>query len=154
MFAMVKELVIVDTRITTEAVEHVHHGNAAYWGEPAHEHAATDTQEQKATKLLSSWDNEQSFYFTRPSLVNLLSSTGFSSVYECFVPPHINYGKTGIESRTRCTFVARKNRRQQILTSPAANELNESWPEHTLSYAPEPKGLRKLIGKIKPSHAH
>ena len=154
MYRMVKELVIVDTRITAEALEHVHHGNAAYWGELAREHAATDTQEQKAKKLLSSWDNPQSFYFTRPSLVNLLSRCGFSSVYECFMPPHINYGKPGIESRARCTFVARKNRRQQLVTSPAANELEEYWPEDTLSYAPEPWGLGKLISKIKPSHAH
>jgi len=154
MYALVTELLIVDTRITADAVEHVHHGNSAYWGEVAHEHAPSDTQEQKAKKLLSSWDNEQSFYFTRPSLVNLLSSTGFSSVYECFMPPHINYGKPGIESRVRCTFVARKNQRQQVVTSPAANELEECWPEDTLSYAPAPKGLRKLNEKIKPSHAH
>ncbi|HSU56390.1 MAG TPA: class I SAM-dependent methyltransferase [Candidatus Dormibacteraeota bacterium] len=151
MHGMVKEILIVDTRITTEAVQSLEHRGVEYWGELMFEHSAKATQDQKAKKLLSSWDNEQSFHFTRPSLVNLLSASGFSSVYECFIPPHINYGRPGIECQTRCTFVAVKNRPQKLIASPAANELNERWPEDSLTFSVEAgssRGLfRKLFGK-------
>ncbi len=154
MFDMLTEVLVIDTRITTQPLEKFHHDGADYWGRHAREHSAKETQEQKAKKLLASWDNAQSFYFTRPSLINLLTRIGFSSVYECFAPPHINYGKPGIECQTRCTFAALRKKRVQLVNSPAANDLHEDWPENSLSYPPDadPKSwlpVRKMVGRIK-----
>ncbi len=78
---------------------------------------------------------QATFWFTRPSLVNLCSAAGFSSVYECFVPTHMNFGRPGIEAPDRCTFVALKGDACQLITSPDANHLREEWPENSLSYA-------------------
>ena len=91
-----------------------------------------------------------SFWFTRPSLVNILARAGFSSVYECFAPPHLNFGKPGLESRDRCTFVAIKGDVCTVETSPSANTLQEKWPEGSLSYhasnaRPGAKALRERI---------
>ena len=61
---------------------------------------------------------------------------GFSTIYECFNPPHLNFGNPGLEHKDRCTFVAIKDNRRNLVTSPAANALSEKHPEGTLSYSP------------------
>ena len=84
--------------------------------------------------MLSSIDNTTSFLFSRPSLINILSHVGFSSVYECFNPPHLNFGMPGLEHIHRCTFVAVKGQYCDLHTSPLANTLKEEWPEGSLCY--------------------
>jgi 2-polyprenyl-3-methyl-5-hydroxy-6-metoxy-1,4-benzoquinol methylase len=152
MFEMTTEILVIDTQISMQPLQSFRHKGAEYWGRHAHEHGERETQEQKAKKLWASWDNNQSFYLTRPSLINLLARTGFSSVYECFVPPHINFGKPGIECRDRCTIVAIKKNPKQLVNSPAANQLQEDWPENSLSYPPDHKSwlpVREIISRIK-----
>jgi len=107
-----------------------------YWGSTYREYPDDATAENIAKSLWSSADNPTSFWFTRPSLVNILGKAGFSSVYECFIPVHLNFGRPGIESKERCTFVALKDDICEIKTSPSANGLQEDWPEHSLTYAP------------------
>jgi len=68
-------------------------------------------------------------------LVNLLSTAGFTSVYECFIPAHI-HSQPGLEPGDRCTFVAHKGNICELGTSPVTNGLRESWPEQSLTYAP------------------
>jgi hypothetical protein len=68
-------------------------------------------------------------------LINFLDHVGFSSIYECFNPPHINSGMPGIEHKDRCTFVAIKGKKLNMLAAPATDSLDEDWPEGSLTYA-------------------
>lgn len=137
MFAMVTRVVVLDTHVALEPVERFVRGDEEYWGRVFREHADNATPDEKARALWASADNPTSFWFTRPSLVNALSGAGFSSVYECFVPAHLNFGQPGLEHRDRCTFVALKEGPCRIETSPSANTVSEQWPEDSLSYAPD-----------------
>jgi hypothetical protein len=83
---------------------------------------------------LNSMDRNPSFLMTRPSLMNFLGELGFSSIYECFNPPHLNYGMPGLEYRNRCTLLALKGVPCRVYTSPAAEKIKELWPEGSLRY--------------------
>jgi hypothetical protein len=141
MFKMAARLVIIDTGISLQGTHKVVINGDHYHGNLHGEHSSEATQEQKSRSLLASWDNVTSFWFTRPSLVNLLNKIGFSSVYESFVPVHMNFGKPGIAGDDRCTFVAVKSKRCELQTSPTANRLHESYPEGSLTYTKREKGL-------------
>ncbi|MGC4060457.1 MAG: class I SAM-dependent methyltransferase [Aquabacterium sp.] len=134
MASMVDRVVVIDTHVALQAQQQVTLDGQTYCGSLFREHADDATPQQKAGNLWASADNTTSFWFTRPSLINLLNAAGFSSVYECFTPAHLNFGKPGLESRDRCTIVAIKDEACQLITSPAANGVNERWPEQTLGY--------------------
>lgn len=144
MYEMANRLIVIDTHVALESKERILHDSDEYWGTIFREHPDNATTEEKAKSLLSSADNSTSFWFTRPSLINILSKAGFSSIYECFVPAHMNFGKPGIEHQNRCTFVALKDYICELKTSPAANDLRENWPERSVTYAPE------LVVKVFP----
>ena len=141
MFEMANRVVIIDTHVSLFPEEEIRFENDNYWGDSYREHSDGAPAEEKLKRLWSSIDNETSFWFTRPSLVNIISKAGFSSVYECFVPPtfipSINFQNAGIRAHDRCTFVAIKDKYFELNTSPAANNLWQEWPEHSLSYAHE-----------------
>jgi 2-polyprenyl-3-methyl-5-hydroxy-6-metoxy-1,4-benzoquinol methylase len=134
MASMVNRVVVIDTHVALQAQASVTLDGQTYCGSIFREHADNATPQQKAGNLWASADNTTSFWFTRPSLINLLNAAGFSSVYECFTPAHLNFGRPGLESRDRCTIVAIKDEACQLITSPAANSINERWPEQTLAY--------------------
>ena len=136
MHSMTDRMVVIDTHIALAAAEKVTVDGVDYWGSFFREHAEEATAAEKSRNLWASPDNTTSFWFTRPSLVNALQRTGFSSVYECFMPAHMNFGKSGVEHHDRCTFVAIKGEQHQITTSPIANALRETWPEASLAYTP------------------
>lgn len=140
MFEMATRVVIIDTHVSLFPEREIRFEDSSYWGASYREHSASASEEEKAKRLWASIDNESSFWFTRPSLVNLISKTGFSSVYECFVPPtfipSMNFQYAGIRAHDRCTFVAIKDLTCELNTSPAANKLWQEWPELSLSYAP------------------
>ena len=150
LHAMVDRLVVIDTHVALEPITFVVHDGADYWGTVYREHPDAATADQKSRAMWASADNATSFWFTRPSLVNLLDKVGFSSVYECFNPPHLNSGKPGLESVDRCTFVAIKGTRQSIALSPAVEGLRERWPENTLNYEPvrRPKRRRRIARRL------
>jgi hypothetical protein len=153
MYNMVTRVVVIDTHVSLWPVTKVVDGEQEYVGRHIREHADGDTPQQKATKLWASADNTTSFWFTRPSLVNLLTNAGFSSVYECFAPVHLNFGKAGLEHPDRCTFVAVKAPTCETLTSPSANFLKEKLPEGSLEYSMvdnQPRPLaRRLGGRLR-----
>jgi SAM-dependent methyltransferase len=151
MYDIVNRVVVTDTHVALKPIERFIYGDNEYWGSVYREHSDSTTPQEKAKALWASADNPTSFWFTRPSLVNILNKAGFSSVYECFIPVHLNFGKPGLEHRNRCTFVALKDDICDIATSPSANSLQEKWPKHGLSYAPEAKiqdGLRQLYKRV------
>ncbi len=151
MYDIVNRVVVIDTHVVLKPIERLVYDNDEYWGSVFREHPDSSTLEEKAKKLWASADNPTSFLFTRPSLVNVLNKAGFSSVYECFIPAHMNFGKPGLEHRDRCTFVAIKDDICDIATSPSANTLREKWPEDSLSYGPMPNPplLNRLLSKIR-----
>lgn len=137
MFEMSRKVVVIDTHIAVAPKTRYVHDNDEYWGSIYHEHDKQDSQKEKSKKLWASWDNNDSFWFTKPSLINALNKTGFSSVYECITPLHLNYGKPGMEHTDRCTFVAVKSEKRELKTSPTANKLNENCPENFFDYKPK-----------------
>jgi len=137
MFKMVNRVVVIDTHVALKPKERIVLDNNEYWGVTYREHSNDATPEHKAKQLWSSADNPNSFWFTRPSLINILSRAGFSSVYECFIPAHINFGKPGIEALDRCTFVTLKDKICELTTSPSAIGVQEYWPEGSLTYDPD-----------------
>lgn len=141
MFQMTNRIVIIDTQISFEPEEMVLHNGEEFWGRTYREHADDATPEEKEKNIWGSADNTTSFWFTRPSLINLLSKVGFSSVYECFTPTHN-------EIPDRCTLVAIKSSPCELHTSPYANGLREDWPENSLTYAPKTKTLEEAAGTI------
>jgi len=148
MFSITDRLVIIDTHVALRGRKKVIIGGNVYYGDAYQEHSQSATQDQKSRRLWASWDNPTSFWFTRPSLINMLNRAGFSSVYENFVPLHKNSGKPGLECIDRCTLVAVKDKRCALLTSPAANNLEEAWPENSLSYSRTGGRLRILFHRI------
>lgn len=156
MFNMAGRVVVIDTHVSLLPQESIHHDGAEYWGDTYREYA-NDTPAEAIAKLLwASANNPTSFWFTRPSLINILGKAGFSSVFECFYPVHAipvleNFEQVGITSHDRCTFVAVKADVVELHTSPAANTAEQVWGENTLSYAPAVPALpfyKKLLSKF------
>ena len=143
-----RSLVVIDTHVSLEPNLTVEHEGTTFHGERLPERHATPSMERASAsppstkELWAGVGNEASFLFSRPSLLNALASAGFSSAYECFNPPHLNFGASGVEHVNRCTFVALKGRPIELATSPAANDLQEPWPEGTLSYSADGRAKR------------
>jgi hypothetical protein len=135
MYEMTDRATIIDTHISLNPSILISRNGSQYHGAIAKEHDEQDSREIKESRVASSIDNATSFIVSRPSLINLLSHAGFSSVYECFNPPHLNFGMPGLEHIDRCTFVAIKGQYCKLHTSPLANTLKEDWPEDSLSYS-------------------
>jgi SAM-dependent methyltransferase len=140
MYKMASRVVMIDTHVSLFPEEEIRLEKDRYWGDSYREHSDGASDEEKVKRLWASVDNETSFWFTKPSLVNLLSKTGFSSVYECFMPlsliPRMDFQYAGIRAHERCTIVAIRDHEFQLKTSPAANNLWQEWPETGLSSAP------------------
>ena len=111
-----------------------------YWGTNFLEHRDDETEEDKKKKLWSSADNPKSFWFTKPSLNNLLSRVGFTSIYECHNPPEIS------KPADRVTLVAFKGRPVELLSAPLmSGRAEERWPEKSPS---EDSALRRLARRM------
>lgn len=147
MFEMSNRLVIIDTHVSLNPSETVSHKGKIYHGQYYEEHGAADSLEKKEKRKMASAGNDMSFLFSRPSLVNLLAHVGFSSAYEAFNPPHLNFGKPGLEHVNRCTFLAIKGQKSELLSSPIANNLEEDLPEESLTYAHQPEPTT-LVGPV------
>ena len=135
MYEMTDNILIVDTHIALEPKDTwTTPSGKSYNGKTFTEHTADESDDLKESRILASSGNDDSFWFTRPSLVNLMLDSGFTSVYEAFGPPHLNFGQDGLEHIDRCTFVAVKGSTKYLYTSPNANTIEERFPEGSLSY--------------------
>jgi hypothetical protein len=85
----------------------------------------------------ASLENTTSLWLTRPSLVNMLTHIGFSSIHECLNPPFNG-------TNDRCTFIAIKGTPVELQTFPLVIPQDPDWQEGELSYANESK-LKKLL---------
>lgn len=146
MYAMSWHCVIVDTHISIRGTDRHAENGDIYYGHYFVEHHPGDDEAEREKRRLASADNEKSFWFTRPSLVNILSKAGFTTVYEALTPAHLATWGGGMESRTRCTFVAVKSPDVSLVA--AVDPRQEPWPEGMLAYAPRPPQISKIARAV------
>ncbi len=113
-------ILVIDTHIAIAPYKKISYKGKIYYGQDFEEHFANSSSEERYSHSWASLDNLNSFWFTRPSLYNFLSNTGFSSVFECHIPSEIS------RPDNRSTFVALKGIKQNIYSDPV---LNEREPE-------------------------
>jgi hypothetical protein len=106
------DFVLIDTHISTFPEKYYLYREKKYWGRVYKEHDVNSTSDEKSKRLWSSLDNPESFCFTRPSLYNVLSHVGFTSVYECHIPPEPD------KKFDRVTLLAMRGQRQALFCSP------------------------------------
>lgn len=104
-------ILILDTFISLASQASVAIGGATYHGHYYPEHDEDDPAQRKAEKLWASLDNASSFWFTEPSLMNLLARAGFSSVLDVLTPTMPG------NPRDRKTYVAVKANRVHVHSS-------------------------------------
>jgi hypothetical protein len=78
---------IFDTWVSPHTETMAAHDGRRYHGMTIFEHRPDEPEEVRKARLWSSLDNPSAFAPTRPSLYRLLSDVGFTSVFECHVPP-------------------------------------------------------------------
>jgi hypothetical protein len=121
-----RRVAIIDTHVgISPNKSHIYKGQE-YHGWTFTEHPPEATEEARLQNLWASLDNEKSFWFTRPSLFNLLSQAGFTSVYTCQNPAVPG------QWTDRDTLVAVKGNRQELFSTPVMNGLpDELWTEES-----------------------
>jgi hypothetical protein len=121
-----RRVAVIDTHVGITTNRSYVYKEQEYQGRDFMEHIPGDSQEEKLKHLWSSLDNEKSFWFSRPSLFNLLASAGFSSAYTCQNPAVPG------QWLDRDTIVAVKGQNQVLYSTPSVNErAKERWPEQS-----------------------
>jgi len=114
--------VIIATHTSLAPLVTETYNGRSYWGAWTQEHTADSTPEERERKLWSSLDNVRSFVLTKRSLYNLLAHVGFTSVFQCGIPPETIYEypepKEGLDW---LTVVAISGRRAVLSSAPAMN---------------------------------
>ena len=82
LFVMTHEFLVIDTQIALEPLEKRVLGGKEYFGVDFPEHPLGSSVEVMQAELGASLDSNYSFWFTAPSLMNMLGEAGFSSVFE------------------------------------------------------------------------
>jgi len=112
-------LAIFDTHVNLGWRHRVRDGAHTYSGRPYIEHSARADAAERERSRWASLDNSRSFWFTRASLMNALMDVGFTSVYECEIPPE------AAKPADRRTFVAIKGSRAAVHSSPGSDR--QDW---------------------------
>jgi 2-polyprenyl-3-methyl-5-hydroxy-6-metoxy-1,4-benzoquinol methylase len=151
IFEVCKRLAIVDTHIALESNASYLHNQREYFGWTFREHATDASEEDRLKNLWASIDNETSFWFTRPSIYNLLANVGFTTAYSCNVPA---LPSKGADSDT---LVAIKGQQIHLNTSSTLNDQQlPLWSEQSMVGVYTGQGsrvgplrkLRRLAGRI------
>jgi 2-polyprenyl-3-methyl-5-hydroxy-6-metoxy-1,4-benzoquinol methylase len=129
-----KGFAIIATHTSLAAVERETYKGREYWGSSIPEHAADSTAEQRERALWASLDNPRSFVLTQASLYNALAHVGFTSAYQCRIPPETIYEdprpSTGLDW---ATFLAIAGTRTMLVSAPLLNDRPwEDLPESGL----------------------
>lgn len=145
-----RQVLILDTHFGVLPNESHIYKEQQYYGWTFTEHSPTETKEQRLKKMWASLDNETSFWLTRPSLYNLLSNVGFTSVLTCQNPVAPS------QWTDRETIMAIKGRRQNLYSTPAVNDLPaELWSEEIkATYYPSQQDFvetsqRTFFGRVR-----
>jgi SAM-dependent methyltransferase len=125
---------VIDTHYSLVDEQSAELGGELYSGRGFREFAEETTAADRLKSVWSSIGNTTSFWFTRPSLLNLLNRVGFSTVYEVASPLVYDYYDRGTDVRykydDRGTFVAVRGTEARVLISPEVNRMpRRPWPE-------------------------
>lgn len=137
---MCRDFVLLDTHVAPRVQNVYQSGDGAtYSGWLYREHYPDATREAKVAALGASLDDEFSFWFSKPSLLNGLQRVGFSSVVECQNPVGNVYVDGQLKlNRDRVCLVAFKGAPVgQILDDPLCAE-QPFWPERPEKFLLEP----------------
>src|SRR5205807_5622889 len=122
------DIAIIDTRIAPGPTASYVYDGITFLGNRINEgHNITDTAEEKLKRYWASLDNITSFHLSRTSLQCMLSRVGFTSVYECSIPPEPT------KPIDRVTLLAIKGQRQKVLNSPLMAAYPITNPPQDLS---------------------
>jgi ubiquinone/menaquinone biosynthesis C-methylase UbiE len=110
------DLLIIDTYVSARPEVNLEHRGRTYSGRYYSEHDPKATAEEKLRDLWAAVENTRSFWLTKPSLLNLLSHLGFTTVFDCEIPA------MGGATEDRITLVAFKGEAVEVISSPATNE--------------------------------
>jgi hypothetical protein len=116
MYETCKGIVVLDTFVALSSQLTVEIDKSIYHGHVYREHVETETAEEKQKKLWASLDNDASFWFTEPSLINLLARAGFTSAFDVLTPTMPG------NLRDRKTYVAVKGTKAEVLSSEETNK--------------------------------
>jgi hypothetical protein len=121
--AIATRLVVVETHVALEPRSRVTVDGRTYWGRRSREFDPGTPREAQERLARSAIGNPESFWFTRPSLFNLLSEAGFTSIAEVHVPR--------VPTRAdRVRLVAFRGEARTLATAPGGAGLDVlSWPE-------------------------
>lgn len=143
-----KRICIVDTRLTLKAKMSLSYDRKLYYGTRGEEHDATDSAQTKKTRLGASLDNNDNFWLSRPTIYNLLSDAGFTSVFECHIPAEPK------KPANRMTFIGIKGSPCRLLNAPlmAAQPLDR-MPERPLRENSVPFDFVRSASHLLPRRA-
>jgi SAM-dependent methyltransferase len=128
IYGLCEHMLIIDTHVSLTANDSFPYKGMRYEGRIVREHQDTDNEQQRKASVLMSIDNTFSFYFTKPSLIELLTHIGFTIVMECYAP------LDPFKPQDRITLVAIKSDKVQIASYPWINAM----PEHVLQFEATP----------------
>lgn len=142
-----RDFALIDTHVSMVPEKSLLHRGRKYWGRAYKEHDAGSTPEARAWRLWASLDNPESFWFTRPSLYNALSHVGFTTVYECHMPPESE------KPVDRVTLLAMRGQRQKLFCSPILSaqpiaDLAENVGDVSDSGTESPRSKLRVIGEL------
>ena len=121
-----RRLTIIDTHVGLRDDASISWEEHSYQGVIYKEHSPDDTAAVKASRTWSSLDNDTSFWFTKPSLLNLLRDVGFTCAFEVLRPQDF------ATYSDRLTLAATIGERQRSYMSPELAQTPEpDWPEHS-----------------------
>jgi SAM-dependent methyltransferase len=127
MAEVCRGIAIIDTHVSLTPSDRESHRGKTYFGKNVGEFSDSDTQEAKDRALWSALDNAKSFWFSRPSLYNILTHVGFTSVYECFSPSYSG------QFDNRPTLVAVKGANQTVVSIGENGGVGvDDWSERRL----------------------
>jgi hypothetical protein len=134
-----QRVAVFDTRIASgPTLEYVYEGTT-YWGHRIGEgHKETDSLEKKIKRYWASLDNVTSFHLSKTSLYCLLGRIGFTSVYECYIPPEPE------KPMDRVTLVAIKGKQEHVISAPQM----EGYPVHDSPEDFTTHKIERIYGRI------
>ena len=81
-----RKFAIFDTFVSVKDVVKETYGGKEYWGRRMHEHEQDASGDERLKDRWASLDNPRSFWISRQGLYGLISTSGFTSAYDCYVP--------------------------------------------------------------------